>query len=82
MCGGAKRGLQASAEIVGVGLDLHLQRSGRDQVILEPIALTEGDGLVPGLEVDAHLRVGVARPVPASQRVGAERLLTLELQQP
>src|SRR5687768_6247801 len=51
-------------------------------MILQALALAEGDRLFLRLEVDLDLRVRVAGAVPAGQRVGPKRLLPLELQQP
>src|SRR6478672_3955357 len=51
-------------------------------MIVEPALLAVGDRRFLAVERDAHLRPRVPRPVPAGQRVGAERLLPLELEDP
>ena len=71
-----------SAEIVGVGLDLKPHGRGGDDMIIEAVLVAVGDCGLPRSESHPHLRVGVAGPVPPRQRVGAKRLLPLELQDP
>ena len=50
------------AEIIGVGLDLQLDRCGRNQMVGELVALGVGNRLVARSEGELDLRVGVARP--------------------
>src|SRR6476620_4365484 len=78
----AAAGVARSTEIVGVGLDLELDRWGEDDVVLQAVFSAVGDGRVLGLEGQAYLRAGIARAVPAGQRVGSKRLLALEFQEP
>jgi hypothetical protein len=73
---------RTSTKIVGVGLQLEADRRRGHDVVLEPMFVTIGDRRVLRLEVDPHLRAGIARPVPAGQRIGAKRLLALKLQEP
>src|SRR5688572_27508902 len=70
------------AEVVGVGLDLDLYRLGGDEMIVEAVALRISDRGFLAVEIEPHLRLGVARARPSGQRVGAERRLALELEQP
>jgi hypothetical protein len=51
-------------------------------MVLKAVLLAVSDRSFLRLEIDPDLRVGVARPVPASQRVRPLRLLSLELEQP
>src|SRR5690349_6388022 len=71
-----------SAEIDGVGLELEPDRRCRDHVIIEPMLLAVSDRRIFVGKVHAHLRVGVAGPVPSRQRVGAKGLFAFELEQP
>src|SRR5215208_4578471 len=51
-------------------------------MIAEPVLLAVSDCRIFRREFHADLRVGVARTVPSGERVGANRLLPLELEQP
>src|SRR5689334_17977800 len=80
---GASQGASgALAEIVGVGLELETHRRRRNDVIAEAALVTVGDRRFLRGEGHPHLRVGVARAVPAGQWIGAQGLLPLELEQP
>src|SRR3954451_18328215 len=73
-------GLSSSlAEIVGVGLKLEPDGPRGNEVIIEPVLVAISDRRFAGGEGHPPLRVGVARPIPARQRIGAERLLPFEL---
>src|SRR6476646_2809316 len=73
---------RSSTKIVGVGLELEAHRCGGHDMVLKPVLVAVGDCRVLRLEGDAHLRPRVARSIPAGERVRAEGLLPLELQQP
>src|SRR5438270_12210257 len=71
-----------STEIVGVSLYFHPDRRRWNEVMVEAVFLAIADRCFLRGEVDAHLRVGVPRPVPACQRIRPLRLLSFKFQQP
>src|SRR5690349_15012535 len=71
-----------STEIVGVGLQLHPDRRRRNDVVLETVLVAISNRRILGSEGHPDLGIGVARAVPAGQRIRPQRLLPLELQQP
>jgi len=71
-----------STEIVGVGLQLEADRRRGHNVVVEPLLVAIGNGRVLRREGHADLRIGVARPIPAGQRIGTQGLLAFELEQP
>src|SRR5438270_4118036 len=71
-----------STKIVGVGLELQTHRRRGDDVVLKAVPVAISDRRLFGREGHAHLRVGVARSVPARERIGAQRLLPFEFEQP
>src|SRR4051812_5664196 len=73
---------QNSTEIVGVGLVFHPVGGRRHEVVVEPVFPAISDRRFLSGEVQAPLRPGVARAVPAGQRIRAHRLLPFELEQP
>src|SRR5438445_158768 len=73
---------RSSTKIIGVCLDLQSDRRRGNDVMFEAVFLAIADCGFLGRKVDAHLRVGVARPVPACQRIRPLRLLPFEFQQP
>src|SRR5689334_10320377 len=71
-----------STEIVGVGLQLHPDRRRWNDGVFQPVLVAISDRGFLGAAGHPHLGIGVARAVPAGQRIGPQRLLPLELQQP
>src|SRR4051812_18946605 len=59
----AERASLGSTEIVGVGLKLQPDWSGRDHVVFEAVPVAISDRRILGLEGNPHLRIGVAGPV-------------------
>src|SRR5689334_23158703 len=76
-------GLSSSlAKIVSVGLKLEPDWWRRHDMVGEAMLVAIGDRRVFRREGHPHLWIGVARSVPAGQRVGPERLLPFKLQKP
>src|SRR5437773_11095991 len=72
----------SSTKIVGVGLELHPDGRRVHDMKAEPVLLAVGNRRFLAGEIEPHLRLGVARSVPAGQRIGPHRLRAFELEQP
>jgi len=72
----------SSTKIVGVGLQFQADRLGRHDMVIQPVLAAISDRGVFRRKAQAYLWPGVARPIPAGQRIGAQGFLPLELKQP